>query len=129
MNKPSVGECNAGCVWFAQMEVIVNRKKRKVDGEKIFSIVASLAIVAALVVGVISIVKTTSNSKKQNYIDLNVAENTTTDEDKQIRKRNLRQSLQQSRLPQRNRKRRYRLTLRCYPSMTAAIFSGLSTGT
>lgn len=60
----------------------MNRKKRKVDGEKIFSIVASLAIVAALVVGVISIVKTTSNSKKQNYIDLNVAENTTTDEDK-----------------------------------------------
>ena len=48
----------------------MNRKKRKVDGEKIFSIVASLAIVAALVVGVISIVRATSNSKKQNYIDL-----------------------------------------------------------
>lgn len=60
------------------MEVIVNRKKRKVDGEKIFSIVASLAIVAALVVGVISIVRATSNSKKQNYIDLNVADNSTT---------------------------------------------------
>lgn len=59
------------------MEVIVNRKKRKVDGEKIFSIVASLAIVAALVVGVISIVRATSNSKKQNYIDLNIANNST----------------------------------------------------
>ena len=55
----------------------MNRKKRKVDGEKIFSIVASLAIVAALVVGVISIVRATSNSKKQNYIDLNIANNST----------------------------------------------------
>lgn len=57
----------------------MNRKKRKVDGEKIFSIVASLAIVAALVVGVVSIVKTTSNRKSQNYIDLNVADNATTE--------------------------------------------------
>ena len=55
----------------------MNRKKRKVDGEKIFSIVASLAIVAALVVGVISVVRATSNSKKQNYIDLNIANNST----------------------------------------------------
>ncbi len=57
------------------MEVTVNRRnKRKIDGEKIFSIVASLAIIAALVVGVVSIVKSTTASKKQNYIDLNVAD-------------------------------------------------------
>ena len=60
----------------------MNRKKRKIDGEKIFSIVASLAIVAALVVGVVSIVKTTTSSKKQNYIDLNVADNSTTDKNR-----------------------------------------------
>lgn len=46
------------------------QKKRKVDGEKIFSIVASLAIVAALVVGVISIVRATSNSKNRTISTL-----------------------------------------------------------
>ena len=60
------------------MEVTVNRRnKKKIDGEKIFSIVASLAIIAALVVGVVSIVKSTTSSKKPNYIDLNVAEDST----------------------------------------------------
>ncbi len=60
------------------MEVTVNRRnKKKIDGEKIFSIVASLAIIAALVVGVVSIVKSTTSSKKPNYIDLNVAEDGT----------------------------------------------------
>ncbi len=53
------------------------RNKKKIDGEKIFSIVASLAIIAALVVGVVSIVKSTTSSKKPNYIDLNVAEDGT----------------------------------------------------
>lgn len=52
------------------------RKKRQFDKEKIFSVVASLAIVAALVFGVVSIVKSTSSGKK-NYIDLNVAKETT----------------------------------------------------
>ena len=51
----------------------MNRKKRKVDGEKIFSIVASLAIVAALVVGVISIVRATSNRKRHTGSDQNRA--------------------------------------------------------
>lgn len=60
----------------------MNKKnKRKIDGEKIFSIVASLAIIAALVVGVVSIVKSTSSSnKKPNYIDLNVADDSTSAE-------------------------------------------------
>ncbi len=50
---------------------MVNRKnKRKTDGEKIFSIVASLTIVVALVICVVAVVKTTSG-KKKNYIDLN----------------------------------------------------------
>lgn len=60
------------------MEVTVNRRnKKKIDGEKIFSIVASLAIIAALVVGVVSIVKSTTSKPKQNYIDLNVGDNET----------------------------------------------------
>lgn len=60
------------------MEVTVNRRnKKKIDGEKIFSIVASLAIIAALVVGVVSIVKSTTSAPKQNYIDLNVADDGT----------------------------------------------------
>lgn len=60
------------------MEVTVNkRNKKKIDGEKIFSIVASLAIIAALVVGVVSIVKSTTSTKKPNYIDLNVADDST----------------------------------------------------
>lgn len=53
------------------------RNKRKIDGEKVFSIVASLAIIAALVVGVVSIVKSTTSTQKQNYIDLNVADDGT----------------------------------------------------
>ena len=49
----------------------LNRKKKeKLTGEKIFSIVASLAIVAALVVGVISIVRATSNSKNRTISTL-----------------------------------------------------------
>ena len=62
-------------VFAAQMEVTMNKKRKKPDGEKIFSIVASLAIVIALVAGIISIVRSnTRQDKKKNYIDLNVAE-------------------------------------------------------
>lgn len=49
----------------------MNRKnKKKRDGEKIFSIVASLAIVATLVICIVAVVKTTSG-KRKNFIDLN----------------------------------------------------------
>ena len=48
----------------------MNKKRKKPDGEKIFSIVASLAIVIALVAGIISIVRSnTRQDKKKNYID------------------------------------------------------------
>ncbi len=63
------------------------RGRRKADGEKIFSIVASLAIVAALVVGVVSIVKSTTGGKDKNYIDLNVADNETTVEEQSTARR------------------------------------------
>lgn len=60
------------------MEVIVNRNnKRKFDKEKIFSIVASLTLVAVLVVCVVAVAKT-ARGKNKNYIDLNIAKNTTT---------------------------------------------------
>ena len=58
-------------------EVIVKRRNKKIDGGKIFSIIASLAIVAALGVGIVSIVKTATSDKDKNYIDLNVADNAT----------------------------------------------------
>lgn len=66
------------------MEVNLNSKKnRKPDGQKIFSIVASLAIVAALVAGLVSVIKnSTKDNKKRNYIDLNVVENQTEKETK-----------------------------------------------
>lgn len=51
----------------------MNRRRNKVDMEKIFATVISLAIMVALVVGVVSILKS-NNSKddsKHNYIDLN----------------------------------------------------------
>lgn len=71
-------------VFAAQMEVTMNKKRKKPDGEKIFSIVASLAIVIALVAGIISIVRSnTRQDKKKNYIDLNVAEKETTTEHKE----------------------------------------------
>lgn len=53
------------------------RRNKKVDGQKIFSIVASLAIVAALVAGLVSVIKNNTKDKKRNYIDLNVVENQT----------------------------------------------------
>lgn len=60
----------------------MNRKKKRIDGEKIFSIVASLAIVAALVAGIVSVIKnSTKETKKKNYIDLNVVEIETTTEE------------------------------------------------
>ena len=60
------------------MEVKLNkRRNKKVDGQKIFSIVASLAIVAALVAGLVSVIKNNTKDKKRNYIDLNVVENQT----------------------------------------------------
>lgn len=71
-------------VFAAQMEVTMNKKRKKPDGEKIFSIVASLAIVIALVAGIISIVRSnTRQDKKKNYIDLNIAEKETTTEHKE----------------------------------------------
>ena len=51
----------------------MNRRRNKVDMEKIFATVISLAIMVALVVGVVSILRS-NNSKgdnRQNYIDLN----------------------------------------------------------
>ncbi len=57
----------------------MNRNKRKkLDGEKIFSIVATLAIVAALAVGIITIVKSATSQKNKNFIDLNVVEESKT---------------------------------------------------
>ncbi|MGN0375903.1 MAG: peptidoglycan DD-metalloendopeptidase family protein [Butyrivibrio sp.] len=55
----------------------MNRNKRKkLDGEKIFSIVATIAIVAALVVGIITIVRSATSQKNKNFIDLNVEKET-----------------------------------------------------
>ena len=51
-------------------------RKRKPDGEKIFSIVISLAIVAALTVGTVAIVRSAKKGRDNNYIDLNLAEET-----------------------------------------------------
>ena len=51
----------------------MNRRRNKVDMEKIFATIISLAIMVALVVGVVSILRS-NNSKgdnRQNYIDLN----------------------------------------------------------
>lgn len=57
----------------------MNRNKRKkLDGEKIFSIVATLAIVAALAVGIFTIVKSATSQKNKNFIDLNVVEESKT---------------------------------------------------
>ncbi len=56
-----------------QEEVALNRRRNKVDMEKIFATVISLAIMVALVVGVVSILKSNNSQgdKKHNYIDLN----------------------------------------------------------
>ena len=83
MNKnPTSGNANIRIFSnsaVAQMEVNVNRKnKNNIDIQKIVSIVASLAIVAALVAGIVSIIKSSSSGKNKNYIDLNVAQNETT---------------------------------------------------
>ena len=62
----------------AYVEVIMNKNKRKkLDGEKIFSIVATLAITAALVVGIVTIVKSIGKTNDKNRIDLNEAMETT----------------------------------------------------
>lgn len=59
----------------------MNKNKRKrPDGEKIFSIVATVAIAAALVVGIVTIVKSVGKPKDKNYINLNEAMETTTAE-------------------------------------------------
>ena len=56
----------------------MNKNKRKrPDGEKIFSIVATVAIAAALVVGIVTIVRSVGKSNDKNYIDLNEAMETT----------------------------------------------------
>ena len=55
----------------------MNRNKRKkLDGEKLFSIIATVAIVAALIVGLATIAKSASTRKNRNYIDLNNVEST-----------------------------------------------------
>lgn len=54
------------------------KRRRKPDGEKIFSIVVSLAIVAALTVGTVAIVRSARKGKDNNYIDLNKGEKVTT---------------------------------------------------
>ena len=62
-------------------------KKGKLDGEKIFSIVATIAIAAALVVGIVTIVRSIGKAGDKNHIDLNEAMETTThdkDESKQV---------------------------------------------
>ena len=56
------------------------RNRRNLDGQKIFSIVASLAIVAVIAAGIFYVVKNSSNGKKKNYIDLNMAEGPTASE-------------------------------------------------
>ncbi len=65
----------------------MNRNKRRnLDGEKIFSIVATLAIVAALVVGIVTIIKSATAQKNKNFINLNQAEseNMTEEDSKQL---------------------------------------------
>lgn len=57
------------------------KKNSKYDAEKIFSTIVTLAIIAALIVGVVSIVKSTqsdNDKNKNNYIDLNVVKGETT---------------------------------------------------
>lgn len=51
----------------------MNRRRNKVDMEKVFATVISLAIMVALVVGVVSILKSNDSKEdeKHNYIDLN----------------------------------------------------------
>lgn len=53
-------------------------KRKKFDGEKIFSIVATVAIAAALVVGIVTIARSVGKNNGKNYIDLNEAMDTTT---------------------------------------------------
>ncbi len=66
----------------ARMEVNVKKKKSKIDVQKIISIAASLAIVAALAAGIISIVRSSSSGEKnKNFIDLNVAQKESTARD------------------------------------------------
>ena len=57
---------------YGQMEVNMRRKKR-MSGEKIFSIVISCAIVLTLILGVVSVVRNGNNnsSKLDNVVDLN----------------------------------------------------------
>lgn len=83
--KPTNRILNKVCR-VARMEVIVKRRNKKIDGGKIFSIIASLAIVAALGVGIVSIVKTATSDKDKNYIDLNVADNATSKEEQESKK-------------------------------------------
>lgn len=56
-----------------QEEVALNRRRNKVDMEKVFATVISLAIMVALVVGVVSILRSNNSDgdNRQNYIDLN----------------------------------------------------------
>ena len=67
---------NIRACWRAgtsQEEVALNRRRNKVDMEKVFATVISLAIMVALVVGVVSILRSNNSEgdNKQNYIDLN----------------------------------------------------------
>ena len=60
-------------------------KRKKLDGEKIFSIVATVAIAAALVVGIVTIVKSIGKTDDKNRIDLNQAMETTTHKEEESR--------------------------------------------
>ena len=59
--------------YIQQEEVALNRRRNKVDMEKVFATVISLAIMVALVVGELSIHRRNKSEgeNKQNYIDLN----------------------------------------------------------
>lgn len=54
----------------------MRNKRKKVDGEKLFSIIATVTIVAALVVGIVTIAKSAGARKNRNYIDLNNVQST-----------------------------------------------------
>lgn len=56
-------------------------KRKRPDGEKIFSIVATVAIASALVVGIVTIARSVGKQDDKNYIDLNEARETTTAEE------------------------------------------------
>ena len=66
-----------------QKEVTLNKRRNKLDMEKIFATVFSLALLVALIVGITSILKDNNSESdgKKNYVDLNeLAMETSSDE-------------------------------------------------